>query len=207
MFSDENETKVHFAELLCARLCHDLAGPVGAVMAGAEFLADAGNDSEEIELLQSSVVAISARLKYLSAIFGSLQRSMKVQALCDLAQAFLLSSPGYKLTWESAIDDEEILPGEIARGILLLIFLARDSLPRGGKICVSDRTVTPLCLSVRANGNWSEIILNEVVLSRSDDMVLSAKTVPISLMRELARRMGGELGVEVSSEYLALTVR
>ena len=207
MFPDDTEKNVRFAELLCARLCHDLAGPVGAVMAGAEFLADAGGDAEEIELLQSSAVAISARLKYLRAVFGPPQRNMKVRALCDLAHAFLQSSSGYELAWESAVDDEEILPGEIGRGILLLVFLARDCLPRGGRIRVSEKKVTPLCLSVRAEGNWSEAVLNEVVLSEGDDMVLSAKTAPVSLLRGLARSMGGELSVETSSECLALTVR
>ena len=30
--------ELKLAELLCARLCHDLAGPVGAVATGAELL-------------------------------------------------------------------------------------------------------------------------------------------------------------------------
>ena len=35
---------LHLAELLCSRICHDLAGPVGAAAAGAELIADSGGD-------------------------------------------------------------------------------------------------------------------------------------------------------------------
>ena len=43
---------LQLAELLCARICHDLSGPVGAAAAGAELLEDmdAAPDAETLEL-------------------------------------------------------------------------------------------------------------------------------------------------------------
>ncbi|MDP6474208.1 MAG: hypothetical protein QF449_10455 [Alphaproteobacteria bacterium] len=44
-----------FAALLCARLCHDMAGPVGAVNNGAELLSEGGDEGlEEARELISS---------------------------------------------------------------------------------------------------------------------------------------------------------
>lgn len=61
------------AMLLCTRLCHDLAGSVGAVSAGVELLgddADAAFLGEAVALLRHSADASSARLKFLRATLG-----------------------------------------------------------------------------------------------------------------------------------------
>src|SRR5262249_40147361 len=61
------------AELLCARLAHDLSGPVGAVANGAELLEDegsAGVAAEAVALLSGSAAAAVARLRFLRLALG-----------------------------------------------------------------------------------------------------------------------------------------
>jgi len=41
-------TEMQLAELMAARLCHDLVGPIGAVAKGVELLGDGGPDAERI---------------------------------------------------------------------------------------------------------------------------------------------------------------
>jgi len=46
--SNTSSLELQLAPLLCARLCHDLAGPFGAVNNGAELLNDDGEDSVDM---------------------------------------------------------------------------------------------------------------------------------------------------------------
>ena len=45
--TNSSSLDLDLAALLSARLCHDLAGPVGAVNNGAELLAEGGSESME----------------------------------------------------------------------------------------------------------------------------------------------------------------
>ena len=62
---------LELAQLLCTRLCHDLAGPIGAVTNGAELLqSDPSFAAEAGDLLINSAKTASVRLKALRIAFG-----------------------------------------------------------------------------------------------------------------------------------------
>ena len=132
------------AELLCARLCHDLAGAVGAVTAGAELLAEEGAGNlgagnlqagEALDLMAASAASLTARLRYLRLALGPCNQSAVTQAR-GLAEA--LFSKGYpqgewQLDWPA---DQVAVSPDQAKLLLNLICLAQESLPRGGVIAV-----------------------------------------------------------------------
>ncbi len=68
-----SDIALELAQLLCTRLCHDLAGPVGAVAAGVELIGDdpAAADPETLGLIGSSSAAASRKLKFLRTALGS----------------------------------------------------------------------------------------------------------------------------------------
>jgi histidine phosphotransferase ChpT len=68
-----SNTDLELAQLLCTRLCHDLAGPVGAVAAGVELIGDdpQAADAETLGLIGSSSAAASRKLKFLRAALGA----------------------------------------------------------------------------------------------------------------------------------------
>ncbi len=201
-----SDEAVEFAGILCARLCHDLAGPAGAVMAGAELLSDAGEDTEAFHVLRSSAAAISARLKFMRSVFGPPQ-AIKVQAAFDLTRALLATSPGYELIWEKR-DNASTLPGDVGRSLLLLLLVARDCLPRGGRICVTHCCVSPLNLSIRVESAWIDTAVADMVLSDDcDGKGVAAKTAPGQLLRALTHHVGGQFHVEGAAGHLCLSVR
>ena len=63
---------LELARLLCTRLCHDLAGPVGAVSAGVELIGDDPSqvDEETLALIGDSSTAASRKLRFLRAALG-----------------------------------------------------------------------------------------------------------------------------------------
>ena len=135
---------LQLAELLCARLCHDMAGAVGAAAAGAELLED-GYDAETAQLVATSAAGAVARLKFFRAALGPAGAEQPSAAVHDLAKAYLRAAEAagggsLPLRW---ICERLRLDGETARLVLNMILVARDALPRGGQISVEISAVRP----------------------------------------------------------------
>ena len=63
--------KPDITALVTARICHDLASPIGAIGNGVELVKLRGNSlGEEVELVKASVKAIVAKLKLFRIAFG-----------------------------------------------------------------------------------------------------------------------------------------
>lgn len=129
------------AELLCARVCHDLSGPVGAAAAGTELLEDLVDqlDGETLALVATSAGGAASRLKFFRAALGpAAGAAQPAAALRDLIVGYFetlasAASPGLVLDWRVAAPT---FGGESARLLLNIVLLAKDALPRGGRITV-----------------------------------------------------------------------
>ena len=151
------DESLSLAELLCARLCHDLAGPIGAVGTGAELLEDEGGGDlgeEALSLLIASAAMAAGRLRFLRLALGGGTTSVSAKSLRDLTQGYLVGlgtgDGGVDLRWQ----DGEATAWESgsARLLLNMVMLARDSLPKGGRILVSARSLGEPLIEVRAEG-------------------------------------------------------
>ena len=132
------------AELLCARLVHDLSGPVGAVANGAELLDEdetAGAlAGEALELLSASAAAAVARLRFLRAALGTQGAPLASAELRRIAADYFAKgaagSEAVMLDWPAGVE-----AGAISGRLLLnLLMLARDCLPRGGAVRIAAGT-------------------------------------------------------------------
>lgn len=151
------DAELLLAELLCARLCHDLAGPIGAVATGAELLADdsggEGLSRDALALLAASATAAATRLRFLRLALGSGTAAVAPRQLRQLCIDLLTHETGagsnITLEWHDGLDQPwSAVP---ARLLLNLVLLARDCLPRGGAIRVEGRAEGPM-LTVIAEG-------------------------------------------------------
>ena len=130
------------AELLCARLAHDLSGPIGAVANGAELLDedDLAGDvvGEAVELLSVSAAAAVARLRFLRLALGPAGASPPPAELRRLAIDYFTkgATGGDAVGFECAPTLEARLGSVPAQLVANLLMLARDCLPRGGTIRV-----------------------------------------------------------------------
>ena len=156
------------AELLCSRLCHDLAGAVGAVSAGAELLADEGPASpmaaEAVSLLADSAASMTARLKFLRLALGVPSASASAEAR-PLSIAYL--EKGYpqgewRLDWP--LERGAAVSSDHAKLLLNLVCLAHDCLPRGGTISVhpQETSVTARGATVTAGESVNGLTATEL---------------------------------------------
>ena len=144
-------------QLLCSRLCHDLAGSVGAVNAGLELLEEAAakdggaNGNDALALAARSARQTARRLAFYRMAFGFGAGRGRVvgggdavaggdQSLAkarDLAAA-LLDDGRINLSWpeDQELAADKLLGASGVKLLLNLILLGLDSLPRGGGLGV-----------------------------------------------------------------------
>lgn len=133
---------VRLAELMCSRLCHDLAGPLGAARNGLELLDELGAGplgDESASVIKDSLAAAHDRLQFLRLAYGSAgQRAADGFVRVREAAAHWLRGSRVALDWP---DDTPAATAAARKGlpkiILNLILLACDVLPHGGTIHVS----------------------------------------------------------------------
>lgn len=191
--------------LICSRLCHDLAGAIGAVNNGVELLGeetDAGMREEAIGLIAQSARDAAKRLAFFRLALGasgSLQEGMNLLELARVAQAYFA---GGKLALTLPQQDAEI-PKALGKALLLGLSLAGGALPRGGTL-----TLTPegKGWSIRGEGamlRWSEAAAAGVDPAKTDLQEPQAAIARYMLM--LATAAGFALRVMPGETQVALS--
>lgn len=123
------------APLLASRICHDLASPLGALMAGLDLMEMAGPPTPELALMRESVDSARATLDLMRLAFGqaSTGASVDSEVLRRLLAAPLAARPRLSLSW--AVDGS--LTRSEAQQLTLALMCALHALPRGGTLHVA----------------------------------------------------------------------
>jgi histidine phosphotransferase ChpT len=137
---------LRLAELLCARLCHDLSGPLGALIGILEIARDEQPDSETLALAEDTAVELGQRLKLLRAAWGHDDDEMDVARLRGFADC-LSSSRRVRLDLAGLAPDA-VFPAPAARVVLNLVLLAAESLPGGGIVALSGSAAGSVLVTI-----------------------------------------------------------
>ena len=91
------------AGIVCARICHDLVSPVGAVVNGADLIRELGtaDAAEEMAMVEQSARRAAALLKFHRLAFGAVGDPAAVLTraqLCERAED-VLAGPRVQLAW------------------------------------------------------------------------------------------------------------
>ncbi|WP_051013537.1 histidine phosphotransferase family protein [Pararhodospirillum photometricum] len=128
------------ALMLCTRLCHDLAGPIGAVATGAELLAEETNegvlDAEALALLSDSAHAASLRLRILRMATGVARGRQPALSEALPTLNALLALGKRRLATQPGLHD----PGPVGVRLLVLALLtAADGWPQVPVLTLEQR--------------------------------------------------------------------
>lgn len=185
-------TDLELAELMAARLCHDLVGPIGAVANGVELLGEGAEpDPEVTSLIAASARQATRRLQWFRIAFGS---GNALPASAILAETRRLASGLFddgRATLEWATPDsasEAVATRPMAKLLLNLVLLGLESLPRGGKVSVQLHLGGgELAVVVTAGGTAARIPEDIQAALRSDAVVgeLTPKSIPAYLAMRL----------------------
>ncbi|SDE77469.1 histidine phosphotransferase family protein [Rhodospira trueperi] len=143
------------AQALCSRLCHDLAGPLGAIGSGAELLDDEADD-EVVALLARSAATAAQRLRLLRAVLG---RPASGSLSPDEARAVLadhLAGAGgaraADLSWTLETNSTDDRTRRLIQLVLTLAVVALDAMPNAKHIAIGGALPRTIQVSVNGGG-------------------------------------------------------
>jgi histidine phosphotransferase ChpT len=211
-----NSKDLELAQLLCTRLCHDLAGPVGAVAAGVELIGGdpAQADTETLGLVGSSSAAASLKLKFMRAALGS--SGAATQDPKVLLDGYLQSTAGAggktAVAWpstEGMAAGQAVLGGAWVQMLLNLCLLAVETQPacKALSLHVVDGTdLTVVIESISAPERPASLRAELTAAVAGDpDAVLSAKNIHGNLTGRLVRAAGGRIDLKAERNVVTVT--
>ena len=192
----EKPDALRLAELLCARLCHDLAGPIGTLVGALELVREQQPDSEEAALAEEAADDMVQRLKLLRAAWGDATEELDRPRLASLA-AGLSMARKLRLVLEG-LDQDVVFRPEAARIVLNLLLLGIESTPGGGTMILSSAGRGSILLSIEGpRAGWPAGLADWL----TDDetawgaLLSGARTVQGPLTALLARNSGFRLSI------------
>jgi histidine phosphotransferase ChpT len=133
----------HLAESLCARLCHDISGPLGTVTGALDLAAeDPDSTVESLELAREAATQMVQRLRLSRAAWGGDCGVLDAAGLVELARGL----PARVQLEAGGLSGH--FPAPVARVLVNLVLLAAEALPRGGHIALSGAPDADVVLMV-----------------------------------------------------------
>jgi histidine phosphotransferase ChpT len=145
-YDDSMVDPLTLTQALCTRLCHDLAGPIGAVSAGVELVGGdpAQVDAEMLQLIANSSAAAAQKLKFLRVALGTPASTSSLTDFKTIAEGYLASVAGLSgpasVEWPTDRDLDAashaitcVTPQILAN----LIVMAIEVVPRLRKVVIS----------------------------------------------------------------------
>jgi histidine phosphotransferase ChpT len=196
--------EIEAMEYLCSRLCHDLAGPVGAIRNGLELIEESGTDSPEpeaLELIGHSVTLAARRLQlfrlaYGRALHGARPNFEEVrQALADW-----LEGGRVRLDWPPAALAADLAqrPG-VAKALLNLAVAGAEMLPQGGTVTIAGSgapTAGVIRISVCGRALRPPADVDSILAGTADAGLLGPRTIHLEVTRRFARHAELSLATE-----------
>jgi histidine phosphotransferase ChpT len=198
-----------FSAYLVSRVCHDLVGPLGAVVNGLEVLEDerdATMRADALKIVTSSAEQALARIQFMRIAFGAAGSAGAELDLGEVGRLMmgLFSGGKIALRWDVAPIN---WPKDWAKLLMNATLLAADCLPRGGTIHVEtsgDATVP--AFKIHAAGVQARVLedVEKAVRGESAAGPLDARGVQPSLTHKLARVLNAGLTLTASEGKIEL---
>ncbi|MBB3559717.1 histidine phosphotransferase family protein [Sinorhizobium sp. B11] len=197
------------AALLCSRVCHDVISPVGAINNGLELLDEGGADSDAMDLIRTSALNASVRLKFARLAFGA---SGSVGASIDTGEAeraakdFAVAEKKTEVTWSGP---RAIVAKNRVKLLLNLFLVAYSSIPRGGNLDITlENPEFDASFKLVAKGKLMRMPPKFIEIATGTvEEAIDAHSIQPYYTVLLAEECGMVLGHEVSAEEIIFTAK
>jgi histidine phosphotransferase ChpT len=203
-------TASNLAALLCARICHDLVSPVGALTAALEVFNDDDNidmRDDAMDLIKLSAGQASAKLQFLRLAFGAGGSAPGILGCDELKKLSLGVFDGGKveINWDVEADGLD-KPG--ARILLNLVMLGMQVIPRGGTMLVQairDDTQTNIKLVCTGMKARLEPNIVKTLAGGAPEDGFDGRSVQPFYTGMIARENNGKVTAEIDEETVTLS--
>ncbi|MEI2299490.1 histidine phosphotransferase ChpT [Ensifer sp. MJa1] len=197
------------AALLCSRVCHDIISPVGAINNGLELLDEGGADADAMDLIRTSALNASVRLKFARLAFGA---SGSVGASIDTGEAekaakdFAAAEKKTEVNWHGP---RAIIAKNRVKLLLNLFLIAYGAIPRGGSIDVTlENPEFDAVFTLVAKGRMMRVPPRLVeLLSGTPEEAVDAHSIQPYYTVLLGEEAGMAIDVASTGEEIVFTAR
>ena len=193
------QVDLRLAELLCARLCHELVSPVGAINNGVELLSEDEADflKDAVSLIGQSARKAGQRLQFYRMAYGaSVGASVSGGDPADLL-AGLFEGGRTGLNWQP---EANALPRDWQRLACNLAVLVAEFLPRGGTVTVAMKDSSSANPAIIVGGEGAALNpLEEMAEGLAGGIAnpdLTTRNVHAAFTSGLAEYLGARVTVE-----------
>ena len=193
-----------FSALLCSRLCHDLASPLGAINNGVEMLETETDPSlirQITGLIEQSARQTTNRLQYYRLAFGA-AGGFGSEIGLDQAKAAMAAFFGdQKIELEFDPGQRTESPA-VVKLLMNLALTAGETIIRGGKLVIEiedQATGTRFALRAEAEKIKVRNTIADALAGRLAEDDLDSKSIPAALAAEIANVLGTSINLEDQS--------
>ncbi|HJW41082.1 MAG TPA: histidine phosphotransferase family protein [Rhizomicrobium sp.] len=187
---------IEFAAFLVSRVCHDLVGPLGAVVNGLEVMEDerdAAMRADALKIVTSSALQALARLQFMRIAFGAAGSAGAELDVGEVGRLItgLLEGGKVQLTWQAGAIN---WPKNWAKLLMNATLLGADCLPRGGLLDVSV-SADPKAPAFRivATSPYARVLDDVANAMRGEETHLDARGIQPFLTHKLSRELNAGL--------------
>jgi histidine phosphotransferase ChpT len=183
---------VRIAELLAARLCHELVSPIGAINNGVELLEDDPEFATDAAgLIGQSAIQATRRLQFYRIAYGS-----TAPIAVDLgrkATLDLFADGKIACEWPEAA-----APAAWIKLACNLLLVAAEVLPRGGRLTLAVSAAVEIGVEIRAEGEGARLPAHmpDALTGSLAAEAVDARSVQAVFTGALARRAGVRPSIE-----------
>ena len=185
---------LQLSEILCARLCHDLSGPVGSLLAALELAEGAEAADEALTIASESAQALGRRLRFLRAAWAGDAAAMGLSEIQVLADG--IGAPRRLHLEFTGFDPASVLAPAEARVLLNLLLLAMEGMAGGGRITVSRAGAADIVVAM--NGPRAAWPSGLAACLRDEKAAWEALTDARSLQAPLTALLARRAGLRLS---------
>ena len=203
---------IEFAELICARYSHDLAGPIGAINNGVEFLEYSEGDIKDkaIDLIKTSAIQAVTRLQFFRQVYGFIKpdSEMSLSDIMVLSDSFFALTK-IKLTWEYDQNSEALSQcnARFAKVILNIIYFASTILVSTGAVIVKFDTDRIVKLLVSGDKMIVDDYLLSVLKGEMELVELSTKNIHVYYFMQIIKDLDIKITIEQKDEKFVFVIK
>ena len=208
MSSTPKLTPSSLAALLCARICHDLVSPVGALGTAIEILDDEDNvdmHEDAMALVKSSSKRAAAKLKFLRLAFGAGGSAPGVIGADEIRSLIsdMFEDAKAELIYE--FHDDGIEKAR-ARILLNLTMLGVQAVPRGGEVRIAT---TGSAITLTSSGPRAKLdeTVERALKGRSPDHGFDGRSIQPFYTSMMVREAGGQMSAQAEDERVTFAAQ
>lgn len=200
--------EIEFSALMVSRVCHDLVGPLGAVVNGLEVLEDERDTAmrdDAIRLVATSANQALARIQFMRIAFGaagSAGAELDLGEVGRLVQG-LLEGGKVKLEWNVP---QAYWAKDWAKLLMNAALLGADCLPRGGVVKVEAEAGAPR-FRIHASGQVARMAeeVERTLKGGEPSSPLDARGIQPYLTQRLSHAVRAGLNVTAGDGFVEIT--